>query len=244
VYGGICSSPILYEGLVIFPGIGGEGLRAHEKKTGKVKWEQKTKTRSIMATPTLIRIGDKVQLIHNAGGIQGLDPATGELIWFCSGPGEQSSPVFGAGLLYVDHGRGGRKGIAVDPTGKGDVTKTHIKWTTEVTCPAGSSGIVVGDYLYRIANQSEIRCWKMADGESIYTEEAKNVTPSASPIATPDGRIYFASSNRTYVIQAGPKYAVLAVNDLNDGPDYTTPAISGGRLFIKGKSYLWCIGKK
>jgi hypothetical protein len=25
---------------------------------------------------------------------------------------------------------------------------------------------------------------------------------------------------------------------------YATPAISGGSIFIKGRSYLWCIGKK
>ena len=46
------------------------------------------------------------------------------------------------------------------------------------------------------------------------------------------------------MIKAGPKFELLATNDLNDGPDYTTPAVSGGRIFIKGKSYLWCIGTK
>lgn len=34
----------------------------------------------------------------------------------------------------------------------------------------------------------------------------------------------------------------LATNDLDDCSDYTTPAMSNGRLFIKGNSYLWCIG--
>jgi outer membrane protein assembly factor BamB len=244
VDGGICSSPILYEDTVIFPGIASEGLRALEKKTGKVKWEQKTKSRSTMATPTLVRIGDKLQLIHNAGGIQGLDPATGELIWSCRAESSQSSPVFGAGLLYVDNGRGGRMGTAVDPTGKGDVTKTHVKWDTKLTTPAGSSPIVVGDYLYRITGDNSIRCWKMATGEPVYNEDTPKITPSGSPIATPDGRIYFASSQRTYVIPAGPEFKVLAVNDLDDGPDYTTPAVSDGRIYIRGKSYLWCIGKK
>ena len=46
------------------------------------------------------------------------------------------------------------------------------------------------------------------------------------------------------VLRAGPELEVLAVNDLNDGPDYTTPAVADGRLFIKGKSYLWCIGTR
>jgi hypothetical protein len=129
VDGGVCSSPILYEDTVIIPGIADTGLRALEKATGKVKWEQTTRDRNRMATPALIRIGDKTQLIHYAGGIQSLDPATGELLWFCRGvTSSQSSPVYGAGLLYTDNGRGGNFCNAVDATGKGDVSKTHIKW--------------------------------------------------------------------------------------------------------------------
>ena len=56
-----------------------------------------------------------------------------------------------------------------------------------------------------------------------------------SVCATPDGRIYFASSGKSYLIQAGPKYTLLAVNDLNDMPDYATPAVARGRIYIKGK---------
>ena len=41
-------------------------------------------------------------------------------------------------------------------------------------------------------------------------------------------RVYFASPAKSYVIKANPKLEILAVNDLNDGPAYTTPAISGG----------------
>ena len=70
------------------------------------------------------------------------------------------------------------------------------------------------------------------------------ITQGASPIATADGRIYFASSGKSYVIKAGPELELLATNDLGEGNDYIAPAVSGGRIFIKGKSYLWCIGKK
>jgi hypothetical protein len=113
-----------------------------------------------------------------------------------------------------------------------------------VTGAAGSSAIIVGDYLYRISDPGLIKCWELATGEVVYEERTPKITPSASPIASADGRIYFASSGHSYVITAGPKFEVLATNDLNDNPDYATPAVSGGRLFIKGKSYLWCIGKK
>ena len=43
------------------------------------------------------------------------------------------------------------------------------------------------------------------------------------------------------MIKAGPKFEQLAANDLNDG-HYSTPAVANGRLYIKGKTHLWCIG--
>jgi outer membrane protein assembly factor BamB len=245
---GVCSSPILFEDAVICVSLDNTGLRAFDKATGKVKWEQKTRSRNNMATPALIRIGDKLQLIHYAGGMQGLDPATGELLWSCKTPQTSySSPAYGVGLLYGDAGRGGQSGAAVDPTGAGDVTKTHVRWQSKINAAAGSSPVIVGEYLYRISDPGLIRCWKAATGELMYEERAPRITPSSSPIVCPDGRIYFASPGKSYVIKAGPKYELLAVNDLESqggGHDYTTPAVSNGRLYIKGRSYLWCIGEK
>jgi outer membrane protein assembly factor BamB len=241
----VCSSPVLYEDTVIVPGIHSMGLRALDKNTGKLKWEQKDKQRNTMSTPGLIRIQGKVQLIHHAGGIRGVDPATGDVLWWCKSPTSQSSPVYGRGLLYTDAGNGGQFGAAIDPTGKGDVSKTHVKWQTRVEGVAGSSGIIVGDYVYGISGgRGFIRSWALASGELAHEAEAPGITPSASPIATPDGRIYFASSRKTYVIKAGPKFEVIAINELNDGPDYPSAAVANGRIYIKGKSYLWCIGKK
>jgi outer membrane protein assembly factor BamB len=242
--GGICASLVLHDDSVILSGIANPVLRTHYTKTGKLKWEQKGKESNRMATPALVRIAGRLQLIHMAGGVQGLDPDTGEVLWFCRGvPGGQSSPVFGEGLIYTDSGRGGREGFAVDPTGKGDVSKTHVKWQIEVTAPAGSTGIVVGPHLYRACEGDILRCWEMASGELLYEKRLPRIPPGASPVATADGRIYFASAGRTYVIKAGPKCEVLAVNDLDERDPFVSAAVSGGRMFIKGKSYLWCIGK-
>ena len=46
------------------------------------------------------------------------------------------------------------------------------------------------------------------------------------------------------MVKAGPKFEILATNELDDGPEYVTPAVSNGRIFIKGKAYLWCIGTR
>jgi hypothetical protein len=66
----------------------------------------------------------------------------------------------------------------------------------------------------------------------------------ASPIATADGRIYFASADKTYVIQAGTKLNILAVNSLDNGGGWSSPAAAGGRLFLRGDQSIVCVGKK
>ncbi len=244
VDGGVCSSLVLYKDSLILVGIGDPGLRALDKKTGAVKWEQTTRASNRSSTPALLDVAGRLELIHLAGGIEGIDPDTGKLLWSCRAPVGNSSPVFGGGLIYVDQGRGGQTGSAIDPTGEGDVSKTNIKWQTKVVSPAGSSGIVVGDYLYRACNGDLLRCWKVSTGEQVYEERLPKVSPSTSPIATADGRIYFASSDKSYVIKAGPKFEILATNDLGENHPFASPAVSGGRIFIKGKNYLWCIGTK
>jgi hypothetical protein len=51
------------------------------------------------------------------------------------------------------------------------------------------------------------------------------------------------------VIKAGPKFELVAVNDLGDGGrnngyNLNSAAVSEGRIFILGHNKLWCIGKR
>ena len=118
-----------------------------------------------------------------------------------------------------------------------------MKWKKEV--PEGfSSAIVVGDYLYRLHNPGIVTCWKLATGEQVYKERLPGITSTAaSPIATPDGRIYFASAGKSYVLKSGPEFTILAVNDLGD-PCHASPAVSDGKIILEGEQVLlYCIGK-
>ena len=56
-------------------------------------------------------------------------------------------------------------------------------------------------------------------------------------------RLYFCSAGKSYVLQAGPKFQVLAVNDLGDVSN-ASPAVADGKLFLKGRTYLYCVGHK
>ena len=65
----------------------------------------------------------------------------------------------------------------------------------------------------------------------------------ASPLYA-DGRVYMTSEKcETIVIEPDPKeMKVLARNQLDDEPCQASLAVSGGRLFLRTKGHLWCIG--
>jgi outer membrane protein assembly factor BamB len=58
VDGGICSSLVLHGDLLILPGIANPVLRALEKKSGKLRWEQQGRQQNRMATPAILPITD------------------------------------------------------------------------------------------------------------------------------------------------------------------------------------------
>jgi outer membrane protein assembly factor BamB len=220
-------------------------LLALDKKTGAIKWNEKRPAVQFdHTTPVLTKVAGKDILLIGAGGqLQGVDPANGKVLWWAANDGDVPRPVLAGGLVYCDSGRGGGVGIAVDPTGSGDVSKTHVKWKTGKKIGGLGSPIVVEDYLYRLRDPGLITCWKMSTGEQIAEDRVQGVPTTPSPLATADGRIYFASAGRSLVIKAGPKTEILAINELNED-NGSSAAVSDGRIYIKGRDHLIAIGKK
>jgi outer membrane protein assembly factor BamB len=246
----IGTSPVVYEGTVLLTcdETGkASSLRAYEGKTGELKWEQKRPTIDwAHSTPALATIRGKRQLLMGtAQAIQGVDPDTGKVLWWCAGPGrvgDTVTPVYGAGLVYCDSGRGG-PGRAVDPLGEGDLTKTNVRWKIANVPEGFSSPVVVDGRLYRLQGPGVLSCVEMATGASLYKERLEGADAAVSPVATPEGLVYCASAGKSYVVKAGPAFAVLGRGDLGD-PSRASPAVAGGRLFLKGGRNLYCVGKK
>jgi outer membrane protein assembly factor BamB len=248
----IGTSPVAYQDVVLVScnqlgQFKASALLAFEGKTGKLRWR---KVRPDIdwdhSTPVLAEIkGQRQLLAATANALQGLDPDSGAVLWsfrHSDRIGDTVSPLLAKGVVYCDSGRGG-PAVAVDPTGKGDVTKTNLKWQVGRVPEGFSSPVAVGDYLYRLHGPGVVQCWKMATGESVFKERLEGVEPAASPIASADGRIYFASAGRSYVVKAGPRLEIMARNDLGD-PSRASPAVAGGRLFLKGGRFLCCIGNR
>ena len=57
--------------------------------------------------------------------------------------------------MFASSGRAGPT-IAIRPGGSGDVTSTHVAWSSPRGSPFVPSGIVVGDLLYLINDMQSI----------------------------------------------------------------------------------------
>lgn len=241
------TSPILAGGNVLVLADGTKSaesrLIAFDPEKGDIKWEKKRPDASFNhTTPVLVDVGGKPQLLVAASGaVQGLNPTDGEVIWSAKNKGDVPTPAFGGGLVYAESGRGG-PGVAIDPTGKGDVTKTHVKWTFSPIPEGYSSPVIAGGYVYR-AEKGVLRCLDLTTGKKVYIERLPDgVNSSASPVLTADGKLYFAGGGKSTVVPVGEKFETLATNDLGDDSP-ASPAVANGRLYIKGGKYLYCIGK-
>ena len=224
---------------------------AFDKASGAIKWQQELpQTGFGHSTPVLLPIGGKTQLLFAASGggptpqaLQSLDPATGKRIWWCWGAGDTVSPVYGGGLIYFDSGRGG-PGVAVDPTGTGDVSDSHIRWKIDQVPEGIGSPAIVGEHVYRLHSPGVLKCWELKSGRQTYVQRLDGISTTwASPIVDGNGRIYYANAGKSFVIQSGPQFKVLAGNDLGDG-NHPSPAVAGGSMFLVGMQNVFCVRKK
>jgi len=248
------SSPILYQDAVVLlcamSKAADSCVLAFDKASGEVKWRERFPDMGFAhSTPVIIQVKGQPQMLLLASGmsvtdnaLRSVEPATGKLLWWCRGAGDTASPAYGSGLVYFDSGRGG-PGVAVDPTGSGDVTQTYIRWRVGNVPEGIGSPIAVGGYVYRLHAPATLKCWEAASGKLAYAEHLEGISSTwSSPIADRQGHIYFANAGKSYVIEAGPEFRVLTVNDLGDG-NHASPAAAQGRLFLVGLKSVYCIGR-
>jgi outer membrane protein assembly factor BamB len=224
-------------------------IQAFDPATGKILWQRAREKSSFgHVTPVLTQVNGKPQLlVSETSALQGLNPRDGSVIWSCKWGRSiwpVAAPVTANGLIFCMGGRGGHPGLIVDPTGKGDVTETHLK-TSISSSPEGlGSPVAYKDLVFRINQPGILRCFKASTGEELYKERLpQGIDPAISPVIDSKGRIFIASAGKTVVLQASDTFELLAESDLGDA-SRASAAVSNGKLILKGKTHLWCIGIK
>jgi outer membrane protein assembly factor BamB len=258
---GLGVSLVLYQDLVIWPFDGSSPgpdkhagwqtpwdqavILAVDKNTGRTRWRgRRGSSRIAHVTPQIVEVNGRDQLVSGAGDVvQGFDLETGRRIWTVSAPGEGVVPsiVAGDGMIYATSGFGESAIRAIRTDGTGDVTDTHIVWSTDRDVPKVPSMLYVRPYLYVLTEAGLLKCINGRTGDVVWRERLAGKY-SASPVYA-DGHIYFLNeAGKSVVIEAGPEFKKIAENELED-KCLASPAISEGKIFIRTASNLYCIGE-
>ena len=248
-YHGPAGSPLLYRDSVIIyqDQNGGAFVTALDARTGETRWRTERRARVGWGTPIAISVGDHDELIVSSQRlVQSYDPSTGEELWRCDGMLREviPTPAVGHGLVYCASGRAGPT-LAIRPGGRGDVTRTHVEWSTTRGSPFVPSPVVYGDYLYQINDMSSIiTCLNARTGETVWQERLgrpRREGISASPIVVDDKLFVTNDEGLTFVLRTGPDFELLHVNDIGTRT-LASPALVDGIWYIRTADELFAIG--
>ncbi len=127
----------------------------------------------------------------------------------------------------------------IDPESKSElwrITPSVIR-TPDVVTPTR-----VGDIVY-VSADGPLAALDAKTGKLLYREAASKGIHRAHLVVA-DGNLYVTSTTGAIdVVQTGPAFKILATNTV---PDilYASPAVSNGRIYLRGWKYLWAIGPK
>ena len=139
----------------------------------------------------------------------------------------------------------GEYGVAaIKPAGlKGKVDPNAAAWRFKKNLPFVPTPVVYDGLLYMVKTGGIVTAIDPATGQAIKEGRSKDAPGdyTASPIAA-DGKVFLASVNgKVTVLKAGREWEVLGVNDLGD-EIHATPALSGGRIYVRTRGTLYCFG--
>jgi outer membrane protein assembly factor BamB len=246
-------SPILVDGILIFSADGeDEGLlRGLNAETGKLKWEinreREVRQKFSFGTPLAVDVeGEKVVVSQGSGMVGGYRPSDGRLLWWVdygSGFSVVPRPVHHDGVVYVTTGFNVAKLLAIQLKGaKGDVTKTHVKWTAKRDIPKTPSFVMSGKEIYLVDDTGRMSCLDCETGERVWREQLQRKV-SCSLTLVGDKLYTFSEEGQGFVHEVSRKGAKeLAVNEFKE-PIFASPIVFENTLIVRSEKALWRFGK-
>lgn len=227
-------------------------LVAHDKRTGDVAWttERMTGAESEQGdsytTPLVVTRGNKTELVVMGGNVlDGYDAATGKQLWHLPGlVGGRTitGPTLADDLIFTTVGmRGPLQAIKLGGIGKRSLDNAVV-WKEAESTPDSCCPVAYRDWLWMVTDNGVATCLELKTGAVNWRRRLGPTDYKASPIAA-DGKIYVLSKNGlTTVLAANGEYELLAENKLDD-EFLASPAISNGRIYLRGRKALYAIGK-
>jgi outer membrane protein assembly factor BamB len=235
---------------------------AFDKNDGKVVWVSTPGGAvydfNVYSTPVVAVINGQRLLIGGSadGNIYAMKVRTGEKVWGfqLSKRGINSSVVVDGTRVYASHSEEnldeatmGRV-VAIDGTGKGDITKTGELWRYDRLEVGYTSPAIADGKIYVIDNSANIYAMDATSGKLLWKHNIGTVGKGSAVIA--DGKLYVTEVNgRFKIIQltdAEPKE--LDSDQVKIGERhaeiYGSPAIAYGRIYFTSEGGVYCLGDK
>ena len=218
-------------------------LLAFHSATGKIVWQVDRPVPNSWASPIVIHPGGGDQVVTAADPwVIAYNPVDGAEIWRvkCLQTDIGPSPTFADGKVFVANDNSELTAIRAD--GRGDVTETHVLWKGEDGLPDTSSPLATKEFVLLLTSYGTLTCYDALKGDMLWVEEF-DVDFSASP-SLAGNRVYLISkTGKTWIIEPGrEKCKRLGEADLGE-ECVTSPALLDGRIYLRGKTHLFCLGK-
>jgi outer membrane protein assembly factor BamB len=245
------TSPIVYEDKVVLGNEqdGESFIIAVDARTGDTIW--KTKRRSSVvaySTPAVYRPaeGDPALIFNSQShGIYAVHPETGEVLWEYDQAFDKrsvSSPVISGNVIFGSCGAGGGGNFvtAIRAGDRRNGREPELLYQIKRSAPYVPTSVAYDGLVWLWSDGGILTCINAENGE-VYFQERVGGNFFGSPIWI-EGRLFCVStSGEVVVAEAGPEFKVLARNPLNE-LCHATPAVAGGRLYIRTETNLWSIG--
>ena len=230
---------------------------ALNKTTGKLVWEDNSVEDRILhgqwSTPTVATIGSEVQVIsaQGDGWVRGYEAVSGKKLWeFDTNPKDSvwprtrneiiATPVVYKNRVYLangqdpEHGEGVGHFYAIDPTKRGDITKTGLLFHFDKIRRSVSTAAIVDDLIYLPDFSGFFHCIDANTGQEYWVHDMTSAIWGSALVA--DGKVYLGNEDGDIVILATGKEKKLIATINMGSAVYGTPIPANNALFIMNRN--------
>jgi outer membrane protein assembly factor BamB len=213
-------------------------IMAFNIRTGDKAWETaRTGSKISWASPVIAPFNGKDQVILTSDPyVAGYDLTNGKELWRTKGVSAEIGPSVGVNSTMVFAGNEFAKLIGLVP-GAGN----EPLWEDNEFLPEVASPVATEQYVFVATSFGAVACYETKTGKLVW-EHYFDYGFYASPIIA-EGRVYLMDiSGVMKIFKPTGTLELIASSPLGE-KSVSTPAFAHGKLFIRGTSHIYCIGK-
>jgi outer membrane protein assembly factor BamB len=244
------ASPLIDGDLVFVAGGGpGESLLAFRRKDGVVAWKGQDE-KMTHATPVVATIAGVRQVIFfMQSGLVSVASDSGRLLWrhkFDYSVSTAASPVVAGDLVYCTAGYGVGS-MVVKVARAGDAFTVTEVWRLKGNKPVANhwstpvlhDGCLYGVFGFKDYGSGPMKCVELASGKVMWEQKGFG---AGQVILAGDQVLALSDKGELVLVQArSAGYAELARAKVLDGKCWSTPVLSGGRVYARSTKEAVCL---